>query len=308
VKRDSLQFVDIIEFLGYSCTNATRFLDMRLADMEQRNFDDKFFASAWSTLINRLSDLLTDRFLRSLSGADFTALDILQGKVAPAIGRRGPVTVYLRWPERSLEALTPLVRLVWSSLIEEIAHIYDTGPDPAHFFKVLLLVDEAGRAPVPSLAKHITTAAGRGMTVWMALQSLSQLQTEYGPSRAETIKDNCDTQLFYRPANHDGARRLREWLGDESGFAQSRTLRAGGEASDGEHEQAVPLLSEQEITRMPDEETICFHANLPPFMPQRMDFRRFPPPYPADPHSSAGGCPLAAPPATHTPRCAWLHP
>ena len=31
-----------------------------------------------------------------------------------------PVTVYLRWPERDLLALAPLVRLVWKSLIDEL--------------------------------------------------------------------------------------------------------------------------------------------------------------------------------------------
>jgi type IV secretory pathway TraG/TraD family ATPase VirD4 len=46
--------------------------------------------------------------------------------------------------------------------------------------------------------------------------------------------------------------------------------------SQGLSEQAVPLLTAQEIKRMRDEEIIGFHRRLYPFQAKRMDWRRFP--------------------------------
>ena len=83
---------------------ATRFLDMRLLDMLKKSFRDDFFTSCWSTLTHRMSPLLTDAIVSSISESDFTAADI--------IGGDKPVTLYLRWPEHSLLSLAPLVRLV----------------------------------------------------------------------------------------------------------------------------------------------------------------------------------------------------
>ena len=42
--------------------------------------------------------------------------------------RDKPTTVYLRWPERDLLALSPLVRLLWGSLIDELITTYDSRP------------------------------------------------------------------------------------------------------------------------------------------------------------------------------------
>ena len=81
---------------------ATRFLD---GEYTQTNFtDDRFLLSAWGTLTARLYPLLTADVLRCLSGSDFTAGEIMIAQT--------PITIYLRWPEPDLLALSPLVRLV----------------------------------------------------------------------------------------------------------------------------------------------------------------------------------------------------
>jgi hypothetical protein len=86
---------------------ATQFLDVSFMDA---NLSDRFLLSSWGTLSARMRPLLTETVVRSLSGADFQAGEL--------INARQPVTVYLRWPERDLLSLSPLVRLVWGSLID----------------------------------------------------------------------------------------------------------------------------------------------------------------------------------------------
>jgi type IV secretory pathway TraG/TraD family ATPase VirD4 len=82
-----------------------------------------------------------------------------------------PVTLYLRWNERDLLALAPLVRLrlLWGSLIDELITTYDKA-EGKNCHPVLLLIDEAGRTAIPSLADHATTVNGRGISLWIAIQ------------------------------------------------------------------------------------------------------------------------------------------
>src|SRR6266567_2151156 len=93
---------------------ATIFLDV---NQENANLDDRFLLSAWGTLTTRLHPLLTETVIRSLAHSDFTPEEIITSD--------RPVTVYMRWPEQNLEALAPLVRLLWGSLIGEMQTAHD---------------------------------------------------------------------------------------------------------------------------------------------------------------------------------------
>jgi type IV secretion system protein VirD4 len=243
---------------------AVRFLDDSLEDADYQN---KFLLSAWGTLTSRLDSLLAESIVRCFAGNDFTAQELLCAKQ--------PITVYLRWPERDLLVLSPLVRLIWGTLIDELITAYDTaqgnGCNP-----VLLLIDEAGRSAIPSLADHATTVVGRGISLWIAVQSLSQLNVVYGTQRATILRDNMETRIFYRPNDQETAEYLERCLGRKSDFAHSQTIREGAETSEGRMEQGIPLLTSQEIKQMPDEQIIGFHRQLPPFLATRMDWRHFP--------------------------------
>ena len=57
---------------------------------------------------------------------------------------------------------------------------------------VLLLIDEAGRT-IPSLADQATTVVGRGLTMWLAVRSLSQFEVVYGRARAQVLRDNMES-------------------------------------------------------------------------------------------------------------------
>ena len=241
---------------------ATIFLDVSLASA---SLTDRFLLSAWGTLTARMRPLLTETVVRSLARSDFTAEQIM---LHPK-----PVTVYLRWKEQDLLALSPLVRLVWGSLIDELVTTYDyragNGCQP-----VLLLIDEAGRTAIPSLADHATTVVGRGISIWLAVQSLSQLEVVYGKARAQVLRDNMESQLYYRPTDVATARYVEERCGRQSAYAHHTNAQHGGQTSEGRTEQAIPLLSAHDFLRYQDHEVIGFHRALPPFKLARMDWRQ----------------------------------
>lgn len=243
---------------------AAQFLDVKFADA---NLSDRFLLSSWGTLKARMKPLLTETAVRSLTGSNFTAEMLMRSD--------RPVTVYFRWPEQALLALSPLVRLLWGSFMNELITSFDkTQGHGCH--PVLLLVDEAGRTAIPMLADQATTVVGRGIYLWIAVQSLSQLETVYGKARAQTLKENMEHQPYYPPTDLTTAKYLEEWLGSHSAYAHSTTSRVGAEASVGLAERPIPLLTAQEIRQLNEVEIIGFHRRLPPFRINRMDWRGYP--------------------------------
>jgi type IV secretion system protein VirD4 len=160
-------------------------------------------------------------------------------------------------------------------LIDELVTTYDQragrGCQP-----VLLLIDEAGRTAIPSLANHATTVVGRGVSIWLAVQSLSQLEVVYGKARAQVLRDNMESQLYYRPTDVATARYVEERCGRHSAYARHTTEQHSGYTSEGRSEQAIPLLSAQDFLRYKDDEVIGFHRSLSPFKLERMDWRQHP--------------------------------
>ena len=141
---------------------------------------------------------------------------------------------------------------------------------------VLLLIDEAGTAPVPGLPEYAATVAGRGISIWAAFQDLNQQESVYGKSRAETLRNNMETQLFYRQTGLGTSEYVEKRLGKKSDFAHSKTMHGHEEHSEGEVEQAVSLMTVQDIAELADEEIIVLHCNRKPIRAKRMDWRDFP--------------------------------
>jgi type IV secretion system protein VirD4 len=242
---------------------ATRFLD---TSPDAADLTDKFLQSCWGTLTAKLQPLLNETVIRSLTRSDFRPADLMCTDK--------PITIYLKWREQDLLALSPLLRLLWGSLINELTQTYDQkegrGCKP-----VLLLIDEGGITGIPNLHVSSSTLAGRGISLWLIVQSLSQLFATYGHDRAKILLGNMDTRLFYRPNDLDTARYLEDFLGSASAYAHSQTLHSGEETSEGRSERPKPLLFIQEITQLKDTDVLVWHRDYKPLKLKRMDWRAF---------------------------------
>ena len=219
---------------------ATKFLDVPYDKVE---WDSKFLASAWETLSAKLYPLLLSNVIRSLTGSDFTPKQIMQSKRWP--------TLYLCWPERKLLALSPLIRLIWSTLIDEMIDTYDTLKGRG-CYPTLFVFDEAGRCPVPNLPSYASTVAGRRLSFWMAYQSPSQMEDLYGRFGADILRNNMESQIFYRPASLETADYLEGGLGEKTEWAYSQTEYHGTNASTGMSEKKVSLMTAQAIRQLGD--------------------------------------------------------
>jgi type IV secretory pathway TraG/TraD family ATPase VirD4 len=230
----------------------------------ETDWESRFLTGSWQTLVSRVMPLLTENVVRTFGGSDFRPADLL----GPA-----PISVYIQLSERDMRGLKPLLRLVWESLLNDmVAHYDQAGGQGCH--PVLLMLDEAARFAVPSLPAYAATVPGRGISLWVAVQSLSQLDGVYGRADALALRDSLESQVFYRPSELATAQWLEERLGQVSGYARSYSADLVGQRrSEGRAERPVPLLSAQEILQLPAEHVLVFHRELPPAGLWRADWR-----------------------------------
>jgi type IV secretion system protein VirD4 len=255
---------------------ATQFLGRSFSSVDFENARQLY--STWATLTSKLQYFLSETVVKSLAVSDFHVSDVMLGEK--------PVTIYLQWKERHLKAVQPLIRLMVGSLIDELVDCYD-GREGKGCKPVLMLMDEATRTAIPSLADHATTVVGRGISLWVAIQSLKALEAVYGAENAQVLRDNMESQIYYRPADVSTAEYLERRLGEKSAYARSQTEREGAEKSKGESETGIPLMTAQAIMQMKDEHILLFHRRLPPLRAHRVSWignplfekrRKIPPP------------------------------
>jgi type IV secretion system protein VirD4 len=243
----------------------------RLLDGEynpEQDYDDKrFLSSSWESLTARLYPLLTERIVRCFAGSSFTGADIISGKK--------PVTVYLCFPEKDLLSKAPVIRLVLESILSEMIDTYDTTKG-RNCRPTLAVLDEAGTVGLPSLPQYVSTVRSRGISLWLAYQDNSQIESTYGRYKARTIRNNMLSKVFYWQSDTETAKDIAVSLGYRSEFSRSQTLRHGEESSQSLSEQAVPLLTARDINELDEDEIIAFHSNRKPIRAKRMDWRGFP--------------------------------
>ena len=211
--------------------------------------------SSWDSMCSRLYPLLTDDIVACFNGSDI--------KVRELIFSKKPITIYLRWHESDLLALSPLIKFVWEAMISELITAYDLAPDKRQCRQILLDIEEAGATGIPNLPEHVSTLRSRKISVTAVFQDRSQGYALYGRDRAISLFNNFRYQIYFRQDDLETAQYLETRCGSKSGFAHSKTEHEGS-ISTGESEQKIPLITAQYMMYdMPDDEILGFWGKRP---------------------------------------------
>jgi type IV secretory pathway TraG/TraD family ATPase VirD4 len=211
--------------------------------------------SSWDSLCARLYPLLTDDIVKCFNGSGIKPRELMFSKQ--------PITLYLRWHESDLLALSPLIKFVLEAMISELIMAYDLAPDKSLCQQLLLDIEEAGVTGIPNLPNHVSTLRSRNISVTTVWQDRSQAYALYGRDRAINMFNNFRYQIYFKQEDLETAQFLETRLGSTSGFAHSKTEHEG-HISTGESEQKVPLRTAQYIMYdMPDDEIIGFWGKRP---------------------------------------------
>jgi type IV secretion system protein VirD4 len=223
-------------------------------DPEENYKENKYFANSWQSSRARMYPLLTEKVVRCFNGSDFTGKDIIAGDK--------PVSVYLRVPQGMLESKAPVLRLILESITTEMFATFDE-PQGAVCRPVLMLLDEAGTVGFQKLPEYAATAAGRGVSLWLALQDIGQLE-RYGAYNARAIRNSMAAKVFFHQNDPATAKHIEELAGYMSGYSHSETLRDGEVASQGRSETAVALFPMRDSLELEKEDILFFIDNHKP--------------------------------------------
>lgn len=231
----------------------------------------KVLQGIWVTLLARLRPMLTNRLLGVLGGNDFTVADL----------RRERTTVYITVPEAHLERLAPTLAALWTGLVSALVAHADAMLE-MDLHPLLLVLDEAGRIPIPRLPGYLATLRSRRVACLVYVQSNSQLVEMYGPDQARSISNNCALHIFYQQHDEETARAVSRRLGETSAFAhgyslaETSSIMGFGSVTRTVTERPRPLMSPQEVMRLPEDTVLAFYRDLLPMWIGRLDWRKHP--------------------------------
>jgi type IV secretory pathway TraG/TraD family ATPase VirD4 len=223
------------------------------------------------------------QFMRDPSLQLFTSASL----EAPSFGqlRRTPTAVYWCLREQDIARLRPLTSLFFTVLLEQIAG--EEVLEDENAVPITAMLDEfANIGKIPDFETTISLARGRGIALWLGVQSLSQLKQTYGEHAAQTIMSNCATKVALHGLDYQTAEYVSKTLGEKTVSDSNSSFNfGGGGASIGRSgtKQRRQLLTPDEVTRIEENEAIARTSNKYPMRLYKGYYDAPPKTYPVTP-------------------------
>jgi type IV secretion system protein VirD4 len=243
-------------------------------------------------------DLFRDPLVgRATSASDF--------RIADLMNLDHPVSLYLVVPPSDLSRLRRLVRLVLTQVGQRLTERMEFAPaavpkkppfiaalrsamaskgshaagsaasaNRGYKHRLLLLVDEfTSLGKLDFFENQLAFCAGYGLKCFMVAQSLNQLQKTYGEKNS--ILDNSHIRVTYAANDEITARRISDLVGQATLTKRQRSFSAakflgGRSVSESEQEFARPLLTADEVLRLPYDEAILLVSGMAPYRAKKL--------------------------------------
>ncbi len=206
---------------------------------------------------------------------------------APKFGqlRRTPTAVYWCLREQDIARLRPLTSLFFTVLLEQIAG--EEVPEDETSVPITAMLDEfANIGKIPDFETTISLARGRGVALWLGVQSLSQFKQTYGEHAAQTIMSNCATKVALHGLDYQTAEYVSKMLGEQTISHSSSSFNiglSGGSVGSSAGKHRRPLLTPDEVMRIDENEAIARTSNKYPMRLYKGYYDAAPRTYPVTP-------------------------
>ena len=211
-------------------------------------YDYKGFISGnEKTVLSFLST--ADTSLNALGNPDIAGLTAKHDFDFKRLQRQKTV-LYVKVKQQDLQFYSFILNQFFTELFNSL--LSDLSPRNIPCY---LLLDEFGHLTIPNFEVFATTARKYKVGFWVMLQSLSQLESRYGRSGAETILDGLQSEIYLGGIALETAKSLERRMGSrwiQSGYGRNAKV------------QQEQLMTESEIIQMRDNEVLIFHSNRPP--------------------------------------------
>ena len=216
---------------------------------EMLNKAEKDFSGVLSTATTALAIYSDPLVARNTSASDLRIDDL--------VNHRRPVSLYLVVPPSDKMRLRPLIRLIFTLIVNRLTERMDFegGVQICNRHRLLFMIDE-----FPSLkrmevfADALSYMAGYGLNAYLITQDIRQIVEEYGPN--ESIVSNCHVRIAYAPNQYDTAELLSKMAGTKTvqkatySFSGSRLAPVANHMSATVDHVERPLLTPDEVMRL----------------------------------------------------------
>ena len=121
------------------------------------------------------------------------------------------LTVYLCLPTKKMPVQGKWLKLIAMQIMD---YVQSTEFDKSRDYPILMMLDEFYQlGPIPSIANTLTFASSYGLRLWLIIQDLGQLKTNY-PKEWETIFGACGIKQFFGFNDNTTAEYVSKLLGD----------------------------------------------------------------------------------------------
>jgi type IV secretion system protein VirD4 len=220
-------------------------------------------SSVVSSAVKCLSLFRDEVVAANTSACDFAIEDLVRHAV--------PVSLYLVVPPSDVSRTRPLIRLLINQIGRRLTETLNprAGEGAGARRRLLFMMDE-----FPTLGRldffqtQLAYLAGYGIQAFLIVQDLSQLYAAY--STNESIVSNCHVRVAFAPNKVETARLLSEMAGIMT-VRKARRMYSGNRLSpwlshvmESEEESQRPLITPDEVLRIPEENAIVFVAGHRP--------------------------------------------
>jgi len=216
---------------------------------EMLDKEDKDFSGVLSTAKTALTLYSDPLVVRNTSASDFMIQDL--------VNHDRPVSLYLVVPPSDKIRLRPLIRLIFTMIVNRLTERMDFegAKQRRNKHRLLFLIDE-----FPSLkrmelfADALSYMAGYGLKAYLITQDIRQILDQYGVN--ESIVSNCHIRIAYAPNQLETAEVLSRMTGTKTvqkasfNFSGSRLAPIMGHVNATIDHIERPLMTPDEILRL----------------------------------------------------------
>ena len=217
---------------------------------EMLNKEEREFSGVLSTAKTALSLYSDPLVVENTSNSDFRISDL--------VDHEKPVSLYLVVPPAHKKRLRPLIRLIFTMIVNRLTEKleFQGTEQQDHKHRLLFLIDE-----FPSLRKMeifvdaLSYMAGFGLKAYLITQDIRQIVEEYGVN--ESIVSNCGVRVAFTPNQYETAELLSKMTGTETiqkaafSYSGSRGSTILNHINESVQQIQRPLMTPDEIMRIP---------------------------------------------------------
>src|SRR5580700_4538891 len=216
---------------------------------EMLDKEDRDFGGVLSTAKTALTLYSDPLVAKNTSASDFTINDL--------VNHERPVSLYLVVPPSDKIRLRPLIRLIFTMIVNRLTEKMDfQGADrKRNLHRLLFMIDE-----FPSLkrmevfADALSYMAGYGLKAYLITQDIRQIVDAYGQN--ESIVSNCHLRIAFAPNQVETAELLSKMAGTRTvqkasyNFSGSRFSPVMGHINASVDYIERPLMTPDEVLRL----------------------------------------------------------